>query len=338
MGRNEERGLTAKAGAIVVGAALLALGSQPGASATTPAGGTAQPAATANASLQPPAYTPLELPFPKGVISPRLHCLSRGDPTKKYVALTFDDGPKPEYTLELLALLERSRVPATFFYVGSQCKLYPDLVKDTYASGNEIGNHSWHHYRLPTLKPAEKRREIDEAQAIIAGLTGVQPRFFRPPGGHRDTETEELLDQRGMIVAMWDLSLNDADPRTKSADIVRQVEDKIRPGTVILAHSGIPATMEALPQIIHNLTARGYTFVTLSTLANGLAPRCAGQGRGQNGISNACFRTGEKRPVRRKRSHAPAAARPNPAPPAVEATPPPADPAPLIVDPHADQE
>jgi peptidoglycan/xylan/chitin deacetylase (PgdA/CDA1 family) len=255
---------------------------------------------------------PLTEPFPQAQIDPKLRCLSRGDPGKKLVALTFDDGPKPEYTLDLLAVLARYRVPATFFYVGSQCEKYPDLVRETYESGNEVGNHTYDHLRLPPLTREQKEYEVDAAQQLIARITGVQPRFFRPPGGHRDKDVEELLAQRGVVVGMWDVSLNDAGSTLAPSDFVREVDERVRPGSVILAHTGVEATIEALPAIIRNLRIRGYTFVTMSQLADGLAADHAGHGRGAAGLSNACFfkhreRSRHSRPAPAAKPAAPAA-------------------------------
>ena len=278
----------------------------------------AQPAANQPAAIQPQSLTesigppvldaapsglvqfaPLDAPFPRGQIDPRLHCLSRGDPQRKLVALTFDDGPNPEYTLDLLSVLSRYRIPATFFYVGKQCEKYPDLVRETYAAGNEIANHTYDHLRLPPLTHAQKEYEIDTAQKTIASLIGTQPRFFRPPGGHRDTEVEDMLASRGMVVGMWDITLNDAGSNLAPSDLLREVEDQVRPGSVILAHTGVPATVEALPAIIHNLSARGFTFVTMSEMADGLSSKCAARGRGAAGLSNACFHVGRSRATRR---------------------------------------
>lgn len=304
-----------------------------------------QPAPAVASAISTPAPKPplpvfgrLDTPFPKGAISPRLHCLSRGDPAKKLVALTFDDGPNPEYTLDLLAVLAKYRVPATFFYVGSQCDKFPELVRDTYAAGNEVANHTYTHKRLPTLSLEQKAYEIDATQNLIAEEIGVQPRFLRPPGGHRDTAAEELLAKRGMVVAMWDISLCDADNNRAPSDMLRQVEDQIRPGSIILAHTGIPATVDALPLIIHNLEARGFTFVTMSQLADGLDVKNVRRGRGDAGLSNFCFHerpagSGQSKTNARRKRAKPAAPR---SPQRIET--PPAEPAAPPQPPAVDQE
>lgn len=228
----------------------------------------------------------LHNPQPAGP-APPLRLVARGDPRQPCVALTFDDGPKPGATEELLAVLRREKVKATFFYVGAQAERYPWLVQATARAGHEIGNHTYDHRRLPGLTSAEQAAEIDQTSDVIALLTGERPRFLRPPGGRRDARAEALLPARGMALAMWDAELGDIAPRASARYLEHEALLLVRPGSVVLLHSGVPATVEALPAIIAELRAKGYRFVTLSQLCQGLDPAAALSGRGANGVEDA---------------------------------------------------
>lgn len=196
--------------------------------------------------------------------------LSRGNHRKRQVALTFDDGPHPEYTGEILKILAKYNVHATFFVVGAQCVKYPQLVQQAFAEGHEIGSHSYDHFRLPNLPEDEKKYQIDEEQLLIKRLCGVEPRFLRPPGGQIDSQTKAMLKKRGIILALWDVALNDTKDGKTADEMLKTAEAKVRPGSVILAHDGIPATVELLPKLIEELRSQGYEFVTMSQLAAGL--------------------------------------------------------------------
>ncbi|MBN2080751.1 polysaccharide deacetylase family protein [bacterium] len=208
--------------------------------------------------------------MPNYDVSSRITSVSRGNSRKKQVALTFDDGPHPEFTSQLLAVLEYYDVPATFFYVGVQAQKYPHWVKMTHQAGHEIASQTYDHFRLPKLPREEKIYQIDEYQRLIEGLIGVTPRFLRPPGGQVDPETEELVAERGMVLGLWDVGLNDTrDGKTKQ-QMLDMAKRKIRSGSVVLAHDGIQATVDMLPELIEYLRGQGYEFVTMSELAAGM--------------------------------------------------------------------
>jgi peptidoglycan/xylan/chitin deacetylase (PgdA/CDA1 family) len=196
--------------------------------------------------------------------------LSRGNQRQRLVALTFDDGPHPEYTEQLLAILKYYDVPATFFFVGIQCVKYPQLVQQAYEDGFEIGSQTYDHFRMPNLPREEKEYQIDEYQLLIKRLTGSEPRFMRPPGGQVDDQTKSLLRERGIVLALWDVALNDTRDGKTAAEMLETAKARVRPGSVILAHDGIRATVELLPQLIEELRREGYEFVTMSELAAGL--------------------------------------------------------------------
>lgn len=208
--------------------------------------------------------------MPDYKISDRIRTVTRGNSRQKKIALTFDDGPHPEFTSQLLAVLGYYDVQATFFFVGVQAQKYPHWVKMVSQAGHEIGSHTYDHFRMPKMPREEKIYQIDEYQRLIEGLTGVTPRFMRPPGGQIDAETEKLLAERGMVLAMWDVALNDTHDDKTSEMILKTANRNIRSGSVVLVHDGIQATVDMLPALIEQLKAQGFEFVTMSELAAGL--------------------------------------------------------------------
>jgi peptidoglycan-N-acetylglucosamine deacetylase len=233
--------------------------------------------ASTGSRLGAAALPPLELALPDvqpqmppAQLPANLSYISRGNPKQKLVALTFDDGPHPDYTSQLLAVLGQYDVPATFFFVGLQAQKYPQWVKMAHQAGHEIGSHTYDHFRLPKLPPAEQAYQIDEYQRLIEGLVGVTPRFLRPPGGQMDDGLKRLTTQRGMVVALWDVALNDTSQGKTSQDVLKTAVKNCRPGSIILAHDGVQATIDMLPTLIETLHKQGYRFVTMSELAASL--------------------------------------------------------------------
>ncbi|OPX22576.1 MAG: hypothetical protein B1H03_04095 [Planctomycetales bacterium 4484_113] len=191
--------------------------------------------------------------------------LRHGNPGLREVALTFDDGPHPLYTARILAILHYYRVPATFFMVGVQGARYPQWVKMVFQEGHEIGNQTYDHFRLVHLPYSEQVYQIEEFQRLIFKLTGVYPRFLRPPGGQYNAQTIELMNRNGLALGLWSVNskdVADVDAETMYRSILRDTEN----GSIILMHDGSPATLEMLPALIETLTRRGYTFVTMSQM------------------------------------------------------------------------
>jgi peptidoglycan/xylan/chitin deacetylase (PgdA/CDA1 family) len=161
-------------------------------------------------------------------------------------------------------------VPATFFFVGVQAQKYPHWVKMVHQAGHEIGSHTYDHFRLPKMPRQEKIYQIDEYQRLVEGLTGETPRFLRPPGGQVDAETQQLLADRHMLLALWDVALNDTREDKTSEMIYKTARSEIRSGSVVLLHDGIQATVDMLPELITQLKNQGFEFVTMSELAAGM--------------------------------------------------------------------
>jgi peptidoglycan/xylan/chitin deacetylase (PgdA/CDA1 family) len=199
----------------------------------------------------------------------RLHYarLVRGNPDKRELALTFDDGPHEATTPRLLDILKQNKVKATFFVVGVMVDRHPELVQREEAEGHEVANHTYHHYRLPGLSQATIRDEIVQGDEAIRRALGASTRLFRPPGGEYDDNVVDAMRQLRTIMVLW--TDDPGDYRLSSAQKVanltrRETED----GAVVLLHDGVESTMEALPQLIKYWKAQGFHFVTCSKMAS----------------------------------------------------------------------
>lgn len=185
---------------------------------------------------------------------------------EKVVALTFDDGPWPETTEQVLAILQRFEVPATFFVTGQQVEKLPQLAWRMVAEGHAIANHSWSH-PMAEMDTATAIRELDHTNRLIERVTGTRPALFRPPGGNLNTRLTTYAKQTQNAVLMW--SADSEDYYVSAPLIVDNVLRQVRPGGIVLLHDGggnQQATVEALPQILTTLQRLGYRFVTVPEL------------------------------------------------------------------------
>jgi peptidoglycan-N-acetylglucosamine deacetylase len=196
-----------------------------------------------------------------------------GDPAQRFVALTFDDGPHGEKTGELLTVLRRLSVPATFFLVGKMCLRYPELVERIVLDGHELGNHTYNHYRLPLIPLSEVPGELRRTRDVLTNIVGAPTRLFRPPGGEYNETIQKIIAQEGFTNMLWTDDPADYKPGRTAAKITELVMRDITPGGIILLHSGLPETVKAVPEMVSRLRNQGYTFVTCSELiqrGNGL--------------------------------------------------------------------
>ena len=182
--------------------------------------------------------------------------------TPRTVALTFDDGPSPVYTPQILRMLRRDHVPATFFVIGELAKRYPNLVRAEIRSGMSVGNHSWDHPENPPfvdLTPTRVRSEISTTNAQLARL-GDQTQLFRPPGGSFDPSLVAVTQAEGLRVVLWDVDPRDWAPGATAREIARAVLESVKPGAVVELHDGggdRSATVAALPKIIRGIRRMG---------------------------------------------------------------------------------
>ncbi|TMK40110.1 MAG: polysaccharide deacetylase family protein [Actinobacteria bacterium] len=188
----------------------------------------------------------------------------QGGSQRREVALTFDDGPST-YTPEILSVLEREHVPATFFQIGQQSRMYPDLGTTELREGFPVENHTRTHPFLARLSPQEQQGEITDASAAIVSFGGPPPRLFRPPYGSYDSATLRILREQRMLNILWTVDTRDfAQPGVDR--IVMTALSGAVPGAIILMHDGGgPRTQEplALPRIIRGLRERHFRLVTV---------------------------------------------------------------------------
>lgn len=190
---------------------------------------------------------------------------------KKVVALTFDDGPDPQFTPALLDVLKKHDAQATFFVMGKKAESHPQILKRIAAENHEIGNHSYSHPDFNKLKKDAQLEEINKTTAIIKSLTGQSPMLLRPPGGYLSYDLMEMSKKQKLTIAYWTYQQDSKDWRngTKAPAIAGHIIKNIQPGQVIILHDGCPNSMEtvrAVDMIISNLKEDGYTFVTMSEL------------------------------------------------------------------------
>jgi peptidoglycan/xylan/chitin deacetylase (PgdA/CDA1 family) len=195
----------------------------------------------------------------------RYDVLWRGNVKVPAVALTFDDGPHPDYTPSILAILKRYNVRATFFVVGEMAEKYPKLIQAEKSAGHVIGNHTYHHVNLTKIPVPEVLVEWQACQDAVKSITGQTMHFCRPPGGDYNHDVMLAAQELGLTTVVWTDDPGDyASPGDKV--IETRVLDKIGSGGIILIHDGIQQTIDVLPQIIERLRTRGFRFVTAAEM------------------------------------------------------------------------
>lgn len=190
--------------------------------------------------------------------------LVHGNRDLKEVALTIDDGPKPETARDMLNILGRYGVRATFFVVGSQVEKHPALVRRMMAEGHDVANHTYSHPRLAGMDGAAIKREIAECDKSVFKATGANTALFRPPGMRYDDLVLRTAQDLGYITIHWNTAAQDFAPQPPE-EIVRKITEQTSSGSVILLH-GHPDTVKAMPAILENLLSRGFRFVTVSQM------------------------------------------------------------------------
>ena len=184
----------------------------------------------------------------------------RGDPT---ISLTFDDGPDPTWTPQVLELLRRHGAVATFCVVGSQARKHPELLSDIVEAGMRLCDHTrTHPADLTVLPEPAQREEIVGARAELRGLVDAPVAYFRAPGGHFSPAVLELAATQGMQPLGWSVDLRDWEQPGR-LQILTTLERNLRPGAVILMHDGggnRSQTVEALALMLPWLRESGYRF------------------------------------------------------------------------------
>ena len=195
--------------------------------------------------------------------------------SEKVVALTFDDGPSPKWTPQILDVLKEGQAKATFFMLGEHVEKYPEVARRVASEGHEIGNHTYDHHTLIYYKAPELEKEINDAQAAIFKATGLTTKYFRPPKAWLTENEKKDIKRMGYEVILW--SLNSKDWVTfDDRFIVKYILHYVHPGDILLFHDsgGVfkpeggnrKETVKAVSRLIGKLKERGYRFVTISEL------------------------------------------------------------------------
>ncbi len=199
---------------------------------------------------------------------------------EKVVALTFDDGPYPPYTAQVLKVLADKQVQATFFVVGENARALPHLVQEEQQAGHLIGIHSYEHKDMLRLSSGEIAAQLREAKAVVASITGEEPRYFRPPHGFHDWRVMGAAREANLTVVNWSALGKDwTNPGVDT--IVNNVMSRVGPGSIILLHDGDSPhkvskreqTVAALPILIDRLRSEGYSFVTVDHMLSYVGER-----------------------------------------------------------------
>lgn len=191
------------------------------------------------------------------------------------IAITIDDGPDPEVTPQVLAILERYQAKASFFCIAQQAEKYPELCRQIIQAGHAVENHSYHHwhYFSVLIRPAQIRTEIQRAQTTLAAITAVPPLFFRPTAGLRNFLVDPILSELGLQLASWTKRGFDT-RQTDPAIVLKKLLKNLRAGDILLLHDGNAARTKAgtaviltvLPMLLDAIANAKLQPVTLRSL------------------------------------------------------------------------
>ena len=201
-------------------------------------------------------------------------CLYEQNERSNKIALTFDDGPHPKITNDILETLEKYNIKATFFVIGKNVDLYQNQLIKIHELGHEIGNHTNSHKQLTSLSKDEVAKEIKLCHDKVLRLTGVQMKVFRPPCGKINKSIHEIINKMGYQEVLWSIDTHDWSHET-TENILKNVSKNVIGGDIVLFHdyiSGKYSTVDVLNILIPMLLEQGYEFVTISELINKYPP------------------------------------------------------------------
>lgn len=181
------------------------------------------------------------------------------------IALTFNCAWDTNDIPQLLALLEKENIKATFFMVGQWMEQYPDSVKAIAAAGHEIGNHSYSHVDFVGATEETIRQQVDKTNVLVQELTGTTPKLIRVPSGSYDNRVIAFLRQEGYEIIQWDVDSVDW-KKPSPEEMTKKILDSVQNGSILLFHSGAATTLDALPGILMGLKEKDYQFTTVGEL------------------------------------------------------------------------
>lgn len=202
------------------------------------------------------------------------HVIWEVNTRKKMVAITFDDGPHPIFTPQILDILAKYNAKATFFVAGNKVKRFPDILKRQVKEGHEIANHTYNHIYDRNITAAKLTAELDQTDKIIKLFTGYKPTLYRPVGGLYNDLIINSAIKNGKLVILWSWHQDPQDWKSPAAgQISRHITKGVRPGNIILFHdwtgsefSQTSQTVKALENIMEYLYKNDYECVTVSEM------------------------------------------------------------------------
>ena len=214
--------------------------------------------------------------WPRGrVLGANMNRLPASAAARGEVCITFDDGPDPEVTPRVLDLLDRAGAKATFFCVGEKAAAFPDILREIARRGHGIENHSQRHSGAFALYGVFRlRRDLESVQAVVSGITGEPPRFFRAPVGFRSPLLDPVLAHCGLRYVSWTRRGLDSVHRDPEK-VLRRLLQGLAPGDILLLHDngawrtrdGTPVALAVLPMLLDRIHGSGLKPVTLSAAA-----------------------------------------------------------------------
>lgn len=192
----------------------------------------------------------------------------RNEANKNEIAITFDDGPLPYLTYDVLNILKKYKTPAAFFCIGKRIERHPDILREVYAQGHLVANHTFYHGKLFDLKSADKMsEELARTDEAIENTIGVKPRFFRPPYGVTNPNLASAIRKGNYVTMGWSVrSFDTITPDTEK--LFRRVTKQLKGGDVILFHDYCESTIAILPRLLEHVNNIGLKVVRLDALLN----------------------------------------------------------------------
>jgi peptidoglycan-N-acetylglucosamine deacetylase len=188
------------------------------------------------------------------------HLVYRLPADKQCVALTFDDGPLPGYTPLVLEVLRKNGVKATFFLIGNQLELYPDLTRKILADGHSVGLHAYSHNKYGAMTFDQRTEDMVRNQKAFNAILGFSPRIFRPPMGRLSWAELIYCIKNSISTILWDV--DSEDHKKDGEDLLRKriKEIKLHNGSILLFHDDNQATVHVLPDLIRKVREAGFSF------------------------------------------------------------------------------